>query len=282
MKKYLFFALTALMVAGCSKSEDEETESLTAKKITFSVDGDFMSPSFTRALSANGTDMTELWAFDFVDEECVQFVHQTSDDADFGSPSFTMSQGDHIICFVVSRGEVAALDEDSRTIEWTKPSDTFWNDNQLTVSQSTPDNIAVTLNRVATRLRVVVNDEVPAGLASVDITPAKWFYGLNYWTGDAAVPKTNATRSISIPSSYVGTTNLTLSIFGLSTTNEWQTDVNLVAKNGEGATISSISIADAPFKANRTTAYSGRLFTNSGAFSLSLNDEWDTDYTGTW
>jgi hypothetical protein len=80
----------------------------------------------------------------------------------------------------------------------------------------------------------------------------------------------------------VGTTNLTLSIFGLSTTNEWQTDVSLVAKDGEGATVSSISIADAPFKANRTTAYSGRLFTNSGAFSLSLNDEWDTDYTGTW
>lgn len=42
------------------------------------------------------------------------------------------------------------------------------------------------------------------------------------------------------------------------------------------------AIADAPFKANRTTAYSGSLFTNSGAFSLSLNDEWDTDYTGTW
>ena len=59
MKKYLFFALTALMAVGCGNSVEEESESLTAKKITFSVDGDFKSPTFTRALSANGTDMTD-------------------------------------------------------------------------------------------------------------------------------------------------------------------------------------------------------------------------------
>lgn len=283
MKKYLFFALTALIVCGCGKSIEEENESLTAKKITFRVDGDFASPTFTRAaLSANGSDMTDLWAFDFVDEECVQMVHQTAEDEDFGSPTLTMAQGAHTVCFVASRGDTPTLDESAKTIEWAKPSDTFWADYDLTISQSSPGNVSVTLQRVATRLRVTIEDAVPTGVSSVDITPAKWYYGLNYWTGDAAIPKTDITRTISVPSSYVGTTGLSLSIFGLSNTNDWTTDVALQAKDGNGATVSSVAIANAPFKANRTTQYSGHLFGNDGAFTLSLNDEWLDAYNGTW
>lgn len=283
MKKYLFFALTALLVCGCGKSLIEENESPTAKKITFRVDGDFTSPTFTRAaLSANGSDMTDLWVFDFIDEECVQSIHLTPEDEDFGAPTLTMAQGSHTVCFVVSRGDGATVDESARTIEWSKVSDTFWADLDLTITQSSPGNVAVTLNRVATRLRLTIEDAVPTGVTSVDITPTKWYYGLNYWTGDAAVQKTNITRTISVPSSYVGTTGLSLSIFGLSNTTEWTTDVALQAKDGDGATVSSVSIANAPFKANRTTQYSGRLFGNDGAFTLSLNDEWDDPYSGTW
>ena len=283
MKKYLFFALTALIVCGCGKSLIEENETLTAKKITFRVNCDFTSPTFTRAaLSANGSDMTDLWAFDFVDEECVQMVHQTAEDEDFGVPTLTMAQGAHTVCFVVSRGDGATVDESARTIEWLKVSDTFWADLDLNITQSSPGNVSVTLQRVATRLRITIEDAVPTGVTSVDITPAKWYYGLNYWTGDAAIPKTDITRTISVPSSYVGTTGLSLSIFGLSNTNEWTTDVALQAKDGNGATVSSVAIANAPFKANRTTQYSGRLFGNDGAFTLSLNDEWLDAYNGTW
>ena len=283
MKKYLFFALTALMVVGCGKCIEEENEGGTAKRITFRVNGDFTSPTFTRAaLSANGSDMTDLWVFDFVDEECVQSIHLTPDDEDFGAPTLTMAQGAHTVCFVVSRGDGATVDEWAHTIEWSKVSDTFWADLDMNITQSSPGNVAVTLNRVATRLRLTIEDAVPTGVTSVDITPAKWYYGLNYWTGDAAVQKTNITRTISVPSSYVGTTGLSLSIFGLSNSTEWTTDVALQAKDGDGAAVSSVAIANAPFKANRTTQYSGRLFGNDGAFTLSLNDEWLDAYNGTW
>lgn len=283
MKKTLFFALTALLVCGCSKSIIEENEGGTAKRITFRVNGDFTSPTFTRAaLSANESDMTDLWVFDFVDEECVQFVHLTPEDEDFGAPTLTMAQGSHTVCFVVSRGDGATVDESARTIEWSKVSDTFWADLDMNITQSSPGNVAVTLNRVATRLRLTIEDAVPTGVTSVDITPAKWYYGLNYWTGDAAIQKTNITHTISVPSSYVGTTGLSLSIFGLSNSTEWTTDVSLQAKDGDGAAVSSVSIANAPFKSNRTTQYSGRLFGNDGAFTLSLNDEWDDPYSGTW
>lgn len=46
-------------------------------------------------------------------------------------------------------------------------------------------NRAVTLDRVATKLRVSILDEIPEGCASVAITPDKWYYGLDYVTGDA-------------------------------------------------------------------------------------------------
>lgn len=41
-------------------------------------------------------------------------------------------------------------------------------------------------------------------------------------------------------------------------------------------------LAGAPFMANRATEYSGSLFTSGGAFAITLNDEWDTPWTGSW
>lgn len=42
------------------------------------------------------------------------------------------------------------------------------------------------------------------------------------------------------------------------------------------------SITAAPFKANRSTEYSGNLFSSGGELGLSLATEWDTPVTGEW
>ena len=36
------------------------------------------------------------------------------------------------------------------------------------------------------------------------------------------------------------------------------------------------------FQRNRTTEYSGALFTNSGTFSISIDDEWEESYQSNW
>lgn len=273
----------ALMLTACERAYESPAASDDATRlVTFNLGGEgFGNPTFTRAISLGESDMTDLWVFDFVAEECVQSLHLTPEDAAFSAPQLTMSMGKHEVCFVASRGSAPVLDETAQTIIWDIPRDTYWASHVVTVGQST-GSISVTLDRVATKLRLVITDEVPAKAAVVAVRPAKWYYGLNYWTGDPVANNTKE-RTISVPASYIGTTGqLNCSFFGLSTKNEWSTDVTIEGRDADGGVMGHAVIASAPFKANRATEYTGRLFSGEGSMSISLNDTWEDSYTGTW
>lgn len=97
------------------------------------------------------------------------------------------------------------------------------------------------------------------------------------------ITETTISRTISVPASYIGTTGqLNCSFFGLSTKNEWTTDVTIEGRDTDGSIMAHAVIASAPFKANRATEYTGRLFSGEGSMSISLNDTWENSYTGTW
>lgn len=88
---------------------------------------------------------------------------------------------------------------------------------------------------------------------------------------------------MTIPASYAGTEGkLSISFFGISGSAEWTTDVVLSSRDAQGNVIGSATIVGAPFKANRATEYSGRLFTKDGQMDVSLNAAWADAYTGTW
>lgn len=302
--KRIFILLAAVMtLTACENAMPEENEQEIeggGKKFTFTVKGDFGSPIFkepdadasgsvanTRSayLAADGQDMNDLWVFDFVGDSCVQHVHQVKDDDDFGTPSMKLACGTHHVYFVASRGKDALLDTYNRIITWDKPSDTFWKDYEVTVVNTSNGNRAVSLDRVATKLKITISDEVPAGIASIGITPATWYFGINYVTGAPAGVVGSSERVISVPSSYVGTSGqLSVSIFGMSSVTEWSTSVVISAKYGNGDVIGSASISSAAFKANRATEYTGELFKKSASegFSASLNTTWLSASAGTF
>ena len=299
MRKIHVLALigSLVMLSSCEKpvisdgsftSEDgtgEEVTDVPTKKFTFTVKGDFSSPHFMRAggyLSADGQDMTDLWVFDYVDGACVQSVHQQPSTAgdEWGRPVLRLRHGTHHVYFVASRGESPVVDDATHTVTWEKPSDTFWTDYEVTVTGTSNGNRAVTLDRVATKLRVSILDEIPDGCASVAITPDKWYYGLDYVTGDA-VGQQRTERLITVPSSYIGTQgSLALSIFGLSGTQEWQTDVTVQARNASGGDLGTAVIHDAPFVRNRSTDYSGCLFSTGVNAELTLSTAWSDPHVG--
>ena len=287
MKAKTFIGLMAIavMAAGCSEGADEVMNQERGKVMTtFACQGDFGNATFTRgALTADDKSMTDLWVLDYVGGTLVQQLHQVSTDADFGTPSLNLDYGAHHVYFVASRGEGATLSTAEHNIAWTKPSDTFYKDFQITVSAGTSSAHNVTLERVVTRLRVTVADEIPAGIASITVTPTTWYYGIDYLTGGPAAAQASAPRTIAIPDSKVGTTEQTnVSIYGFSSATEWTTDVSVVAKNQSDAVIGTANIEDAPFKANRSTNCTGNLFVNAGGFALALSGEWDTEFAGSW
>ena len=279
MKKVLILACLAVLVAGCGK--DVNVEEAGAKKVSFDVQGNWNSPVFTRgSLSADGKEMTDLWLFDYVDGTLVQTLHQVSTDADFGTPAPTLSYGEHRIYFVVSRGTSPVIN--GTVISWGSVRDTFWKSMAVSVGGASASAYSVALDRVVTKLKITATDAVPDGTATVVVLPGTWYAGIDYLTGQPADMRDNEEMSVAVPDSYVGTTGLSVSFFGFSTAAEWTTPLTVSARDADNDIIGMVNVAAAPFMVNRATEFSGSLFSTSGAFTITLNDEWAEPWTGSW
>ena len=75
---------------------------------------------------------------------------------------------------------------------------------------------------------------------------------------------------------------LSASFYGFSHEGEWKTDVTVSAKDGYGNVIGSVTVADAPFARNRTSEFSGSLFTGGGTMDVSIDGEWLDPHAVTW
>lgn len=272
MMKIVIMAMAAvMMMAVVSCSNDEE---MNAKVLTFVIAG-----GETRA-TVSEASLTDVWVFDYVGGELKQSVHQESTEDGFGTVSLTAEYGTHKLYFVASSGRVPAVN--GTEITWEKCGDTFWATLELTVQPSTSSSQSVVLNRVATRLRIAVTDEVPVGLMTLRITPTKWYSGLNYLTGEAAY-QNNSVHDISVPSSFAGTTgSLALGLWGISTKDAWQTDVRLQAIKSDESLMADITLANIPMRRNKITSVSGMLFGASTPLGITINTNWDETIEVTW
>lgn len=277
--------VAAVLLCGCEKTiadaeyYDEEGIGVAAeRRVTFDVNSQGWDVA-TRSLVADGSEMTDLWLFDYAGGELVRTLHKSQGDVDFDSPQLSMKYGRHTVYFVASRGKIPSVS--GTTITWQQPSDTFWKAVELDVSGNT-GHVSVVLDRVATRFRATIKDVVPDGVATLCITPSVWWYGMDYTTG-AAVVQQQTERSIAVPASYIGTSGqLAVAIFGMSDDDEWMTDVTITAKDGDGNSIGSVMLEYVPFLRNRTTEVSGNLFAGERGFSVSLNDEWTASKVIEW
>jgi hypothetical protein len=254
-------------------------------KITFNVSGDFTltTSDFTRALTADGKDMTDVWVLDYQGGELVSQVHQVSTDPDFGTPTLSLGLGTHHLYFIASRGTAATLNTESHTLTFGSVRDTFWKDYTITITSGTSSGSrAVALDRIVTKLKVVFTDAIPSGAATFNITPAQWYYGIDYFTGEPISATPSQTTTVNIPSTEIGVINEIVSIFGFASTTEWTTDVSINCKTAEDAALGSATITAAPFIRNRVSEYTGPLFGDNGSMTLSLNTDWSTSHTGTW
>ena len=277
----------AATMAACSNSDDElSVGDGSPVKMTFAISGDFTltSHDFTRSLTADGKDMTDVWVLDYVDGTIVQKLHQSDNTAaDFGTPTLNLAIGTHHIYFVASRGFAATLNTDDHTLTFGTVRDTFWKDYAITITSGTASSSrSVTLDRVVTKLKVVFSDAIPAGATTFNITPATWYYGINYTTGEPISATPSQSITVNIPSSEIGVIGETVSIFGFSSATEWTTNIAINCKAANNDVLGSATITSAPFIRNRVSEYTGPLFGDSGAMTLSLNATWDDSYTGTW
>jgi hypothetical protein len=286
MKKFQLGLAAALMLSMSACTSEEPKAEMPAgmqeKTITFTFGDTFQQRAMTRA-DITSLDLTDLWMIDYVGSELQQTIHQSSTDEGFGVLSASMGYGEHTLYFVASRGTTPTADTDAQTITWVKPSDTFWATATITVSPSSASSQTVTLSRVATRLRITVNDEVPAGAAKFVITPSQWYYGIDYTTGIGIAPSANQPREVNIPSSYIGTSGqLAIAIFGFVPSVDWQTSITASLKASDESTLGQVTLEDVSLRKNITTAYSGGILGTSKTFTLTADDVWGTEDVHTW
>lgn len=285
--------LTALAVSSiltaCNSENDHEADATSTTTITttitFSMTGDFSfsTSDMTRSLEADGKSMTDIWVLDYLDGTLQQQVHQTASEANFGTPTLSLGLGDHHIYFVASRGVGATLNTDARTLTFTNVRDTFWKDYAITITGGTSSGSrTVALDRVVTKLKLIFSDAIPTGAATFNVTPATWYYGFNYQTGEPTAAANSQITTVSIPSSEIGVVNETVSIFGFSPATEWTTDVEVECKTSDSGVLGYATITSAPFVRNRVSEYTGPLFGDNGSMTLSLNTDWTTSHTGSW
>lgn len=283
MKKTIFL-LASLLLLACSSNDVEIADVKESKDVAFLLRGDFSFDitSFTRSLEADGYAMTDVWVLDYVNGELKQQVHQTSSDANFGSPSISLGYGSHHLYFVTSRGASPVLDTDASTLSFYRVSDTFWKDYELTVTSSTSSTISVELDRIVTKLRITITDAVPDDAATFNITPHTWYYGFNYKTGAPIAATTDATSTINIPSSSLGQSNVMMSMFSFSPASDWQTNVSLNSKTSASVVIGNASVANVPFARNRITNVTGDLYSRVSMAGMTLNTDWLESYEAEW
>ena len=292
MKKCVFFAAMLCVLTACEKEIDvdnaatSEKTVVDRKKFTFTVKGDFLNEwkSVTRGyMSADGKDMTDLWVLDYVSNELVQQLHQSDNTAeDFGKPVMNLSYGTHHVYFVASRGTSPVLDTTNGTITWQTVRDTFWKDYEVSVVSTSNGNRAVTLDRIVTKLSLAFTDAISTNAKTINFTPATWYYGMNYKTGEPTTATSLQTSTMTLPDEYAGRTDVSVSYFSISPSTEWSTDVTVNSKDNDGNIIGQGVMTAVPLKRNRVTEYSGPLFSSGGAVTLSLNSTWDTSVSGTW
>jgi hypothetical protein len=294
MRKFVFFMLAAMLLTSCEKSlvNDDEVEKnpsvsiADGKRFTFTVKGDFSEEwkSVTRGyLQADGKDMTDLWVLDYMGDVLVQQVHQSDNTTeDFGKPVMQLAYGAHHVYFVASRGTTPMVNVGAHFITWEKVSDTFYKDYEVAVVATSNGNRSVTLERVVTKLRLTFTDAIPENAATINITPATWYKGLDYVTGDPCAVAENQTTTINVPSTSIGQMGVQASMFSVSTATEWNTDVTISSKTAADVVLGTATLTAVPLKANRVSDYSGPLFSAGGGMSLSLNGEWMNSYEGSW
>lgn len=284
----------ALMLAACTKNDEPEqtpepptlqitipSDSIeTHATINFCFGGDVTISEMTRA-TLSDLNLTDVWVFDYVGDDLQSSVHQASTDENFGQPSLSMEYGQHTLYFVASRGADPTVDTDAKTITWGTVRDTFHATLSLNVQPSTATSQTVSLSRAVGRLTISATDVVPATAAKFTITPSAWYYGINYQTG-AAVTSRSTPITITIPSSYVGTTNLLVSVYTISGSSQWSTSVTAALKTSSDAVLGSVTISDIPIQRNHITSYSGGILTSGRNITLSSDEEWIEDTPVTW
>lgn len=152
-----------------------------------------------------------------------------------------------------------------------RPRETFSKVQSVTVTNASPLDINVTLNRISSMLSIQSTDARPAGIAKIRTTYAKGGKSFNPTTG-LATSDTGFTQT-NTPSVAVGSTVMVGSCPFLTSADDAEEEINITIEvlDASDNVLFTKTVNNVPFRRNRLTTLSGAIFTagtSSAGFTL--------------
>ena len=303
MKKIFFVAVLALLAVACSNdSNDDEVANLeeitapvTVHVNDFSIVMESLAPEGTTRAAVNPASYDGVGAIDLMIVDAAGTVTYTKTQYKTNSGTYT-TFGDftanlpvgHYKLVAIGRGyfegdgfTLTSATEAGYTTE--RPRETLCKVQDITVSNASPLNLDITLDRISAMLNIQSTDARPAGISKIRTTYSKGDKAFNPTTGQAT-SNTGFSQTNS-PSAAVGSTIWVSSYPFLATgaDEEEKMDITIEVLDANDNVLFTKVVSNVPFMRNNITTVSGKLFTtDSSSFGIKLNTEWGTGYNVTF
>lgn len=155
-----------------------------------------------------------------------------------------------------------------------RPRETFCNTQVVTITNTNPMDLSVTLSRIVSALNIVSTDNRPEGITKIRTIYGKGSKSFNPSSGLAL--DDNGFTLTNTPSAAVGSP-INVTSFVFLNTDEETMDITIEALGANDVVLYSKTLQDVSFKRNRKTKASGTIFTTSGSAGFQLNTDWLTD-----
>jgi hypothetical protein len=314
MKTFIFYvALLMVLFASCKKSDNNgNLPPNGAQKfpIRFDVSGfsqvieDFNRDaglSSTSPLAKGGADtiknyINHIYFYVFAGVSALKEIHQTSADTAFGHIIDSMPAGNYSIVMIGSKDPVNIQNTygDDRFLVFGLPgTDVFYK--KVDVSISGAINQTMILERIVSKLKIVIKDKIPTGTKSIKISllsdPQRGGLEVVSWI----LNKLRISNGKPVDGNQQGMTGYAPDVIDTDTligkqnfSTEYilysplttKTIVNILSQDATGAKISEKNIYNVSLLPGKRTVLSGNLFdsTNLDGVNTSIgNGEWSRD-----
>lgn len=270
MKKNLFFALAAVLLAACSESENPEplTQNPEPTTVTLTFSPYEMS-AMTRAATSIASICTHLDVW-ITEGTNTTEVHQTSIDASFGTVSVSLNRLKTYTLVAVAHKANGAATLTNNIIAFPDDKVPHSMIYKTTFSPGTTTSLSCLMTRIVGQFVFQIADEVPD-----DARHMRFNFGEvnNRWNISTNV-STNAAERISTFENFSRTAegaSFTLYIMPGNLTDTDEVDVTVTATYANGDEYESKTFTGVPIKAGYRTTYHGQFFTTEaveGAFTV--------------
>lgn len=279
-KKLLSAALVALMAASCSKTSTP-TAPVTVNVENFRITIDTFSDTKSAVDPASYTYVSALdLAFYNGDTQVFKATQIKGDNTytTFGQFSCSLPIGTYTLVAIgranFEGDEFSLTSPTSASYSSERPRETFCYTQTVTITNTSPLNLSITLNRIVSAFKIVSTDNRPAEITKVRTTYHKGSKSFSPTSGLGLDDE--GFSQINNPSTAVGAP-IGVTSYVFLTSDEETMDVTIEALNNNNVVLYSKTLQNVTFKRNRMTRGQGTVFSTTSSAGFQLETDWLAD-----